>query len=41
MFLLDAVVLSELRKPSRQRNRNLLHWIAEVPSLDLFVSVLT
>jgi predicted nucleic acid-binding protein len=41
MFLLDTVVLSELRKPPRQRNRNLVHWIGEVPSQDLFVSVLT
>ncbi len=41
MFLLDTVVLSELRKPPRQRNRNLVHWIGEVPSQGLFVSVLT
>jgi predicted nucleic acid-binding protein len=41
MFLLDTVVLSELRKPPRQRNRNLVQWIREVPSQDLFVSVLT
>jgi len=41
MFLLDTVVLSELRKPPRQRNRNLVRWIGEVPSQDLFVSVLT
>ena len=41
MFLLDTVVLSELRKPPQQRNRNLVHWIGEVPSQDLFVSVLT
>jgi toxin FitB len=41
MFLLDTVVLSELRKPPRQRNLNLVHWIGEVPSQDLFVSVLT
>ena len=41
MFLLDTVVLSELRKPPRQRNRHLVHWIGEVPSQDLFVSVLT
>jgi hypothetical protein len=38
MYLLDTVVLSELRKPPRQRNRNLVHWIG-VPSQDLFVSV--
>jgi predicted nucleic acid-binding protein len=41
MFLLDTVVLSELRKHPRQRNRNLVRWIGEVPSQDLFVSVLT
>jgi toxin FitB len=41
MFLLDTVVLSELRKLPRQRNRNLVHWIGEVPSQDLFISVLT
>ena len=41
MYLLDTVVLSELRKPPRQRNRNLVHWFGEVPSQDLFVSVLT
>ncbi len=41
MYLLDTVVLSELRKPPRQRNRNLVRWIGDVPSQDLFVSVLT
>jgi hypothetical protein len=41
MFLLDTVVLSELRKPPRQRNPHLLHWIEEVASQDLFVSVVT
>ena len=41
MFLLDTVVLSELRKPQRQRNRNLVQWIGEVSSRDLFVSVVT
>jgi predicted nucleic acid-binding protein len=41
MFLLDTVVLSELRKPPRQRNRNLVHWIEGVASQDLFVSVVT
>ena len=41
MFLLDTVVLSELRKAPRQRNRNLVHWINEVSPGDLFVSVLT
>jgi toxin FitB len=41
MFLLDTVVLSELRKSPRERNLNLVHWIGEAPSQDLFVSVLT
>jgi len=41
MFLLDTVVLSELRKPPRQRNRNLVQWFGEAPSQDLFVSVLS
>jgi len=41
MFLLDTVVLSELRKPSRQRNHNLVRWFGEVPSSDLFISVVT
>lgn len=41
MFLLDTVVLSELRKPPPQRNRNLIHWFGAVRSTDLFVSVLT
>jgi len=41
MYLLDTVVLSELRKAPRQRNRNLVRWIGEAPSQDLFVSVLT
>jgi predicted nucleic acid-binding protein len=41
MFLLDTVVLSELRKPPRMRNRNLVQWFAALPSQDLFISVLT
>jgi predicted nucleic acid-binding protein len=41
MFLLDTVVISELRKPARQRNRNVIDWISKVPSQDLFLSVLT
>ena len=41
MYLLDTVVLLELRKSRRQLNRNLVHWFGEVPSQDLFVSVLT
>jgi predicted nucleic acid-binding protein len=41
MFLLDIVVLSELRKPPPQLNRNLVQWMGEVPSSDLFISVVT
>lgn len=39
MFLLDTVVLSELRK--RGRNPGLVAWIADRPTADLFVSVVT
>ena len=41
MFLLDTVVISELRKPLRQRNPNLVNWLEAVSSQDLFVSVVT
>lgn len=41
MFLLDTVVLSELRKPRRQRNHNVVRWLEKVSSQDLFVSVVT
>jgi toxin FitB len=41
MFLLDTVVLSELRKPLRQRNPNLVYWIEAISSRDIFVSVVT
>jgi predicted nucleic acid-binding protein len=41
MFLLDTVVLSELRKPEGQRNHNLLQWIAHVSPRDVFLSVIT
>ena len=41
MFLLDTVVLSELRKAPRQRNGNLIHWMGGVTSQDLYLSVLT
>lgn len=41
MFLLDTVVLSELRKRPSQRNRNLIAWIKTTSSQDLFVSVVT
>jgi len=41
MFLLDTVVLSELRKPLSQRNHHLVSWMDGVSSQDLFVSVVT
>jgi predicted nucleic acid-binding protein len=41
MFLLDTVVLSELRKRQEQRNRNVAAWIAKVRSEDFFISVVT
>jgi len=41
MFLLDTVVLSELRKPPAQRNRYLVRWFSEVRSADLYLSVIT
>jgi toxin FitB len=41
MFLLDTVVLSELRKPPRRRNSNLVHWVERISSQDLFISVVT
>jgi predicted nucleic acid-binding protein len=41
MFLLDTIVLSELRKPRHKRGRNLAQWIGKVSSRDLFVSVVT
>jgi toxin FitB len=41
MFLLDTVILSELRKSSRQRNSHLLRWIEAVASQDIFISVVT
>jgi toxin FitB len=41
MFLLDTVVLSELRKPERQRNHNLVQWLADVSPRDIFLSVVT
>lgn len=41
MFLLDTVVLSELRKPPRRRDHGLVLWFEGVSSQDLFVSVVT
>lgn len=39
MFLLDTVVLSELRK--RDRNPNVVRWLAGAPADDLFLSAVT
>jgi predicted nucleic acid-binding protein len=39
MYLLDTVVLSELRK--RQRNANVVAWIDSVADADLYVSAAT
>lgn len=39
MVLLDTMVLSELRK--RSRNPGLISWIASLPTNDLFVSVVS
>ena len=39
MYLLDTVVLSELRR--KERNPNVVSWIESVPPADLFLSVVT
>jgi predicted nucleic acid-binding protein len=39
MFLLDTMVLSELRK--KERNSGLVHWIGQRKDSELFVSVVT
>lgn len=39
MYLLDTVVLSELRK--RRRNAHMVSWIGEVTQSDLFLSTVT
>lgn len=39
MFLLDTVVLSDLR--TTQRNRNVVRWLETVASQDLYLSVIT
>lgn len=41
MYLLDTVVLSELRKSHRRRNPRVVSWIASVSPLDLFVSTVS
>ena len=39
MYLLDTIVLSELRR--KERNRGVVNWIAGQGSIDLFLSVVT
>lgn len=39
MYLIDMVVLSELRK--RRRNPNVVRWLESVPDTDLFLSAIT
>lgn len=39
MYLLDTVVLSELRK--RKRHSNVVAWFASVPAAELFLSAVT
>lgn len=41
MYLLDTVVLSELRKSHRRRNPRVVSWIGSVSALDLFVSAVS
>lgn len=41
MYLLDTVVLSELRKTHRRRNPHVVSWIGSVSPLDLFVSTVS
>lgn len=40
-YLLDTVVLSELRKTPDRRNPHLVRWFGTISSEDVFVSVLT
>lgn len=41
MFLLDTVVLSELRERPKQRNRHVVRWIGTVSPQEVFLSVVT
>jgi hypothetical protein len=41
MYLLDTVVLSELRKSSPRRNPNVVSWLASVSPDALFISVIS
>jgi predicted nucleic acid-binding protein len=41
MYLLDTVVLSELRKKPQRRNPHVVSWLASVSSDDLFISAVS
>ncbi len=41
MYLLDTVVLSELRKKPLRRNPHVVSWLASVSSDDLFISAVS
>jgi toxin FitB len=41
MYLLDTVVLSELRKSPPRRNANVIAWLASVSPDDLFISAIS
>lgn len=41
MYLLDTVVLSELRKSHQRRNPHVISWIGSVSPLDLFVTTVS
>jgi predicted nucleic acid-binding protein len=41
MYLLDTVVLSELRKRSARRNPHVVSWLASVSPDDLFISAIS
>lgn len=41
MYLLDTMVLSELRKRPGQRNAHVVSWIGSVSPTDIFVSTVT
>lgn len=41
MYLLDTVVLSELRKGPSRRNRNVVSWLGSVSPDELFISAIS
>jgi len=41
MYLLDTVVLSELRKSPARRNPNVVSWLASVSPVELFISAIS